>query len=77
MIADGKVALVVSQYGGMKVDVFPSVKQLIQHFITQQSLEGGWGSQEQLDALRETKELLDRTVVRVAEEVAAELSDDS
>jgi hypothetical protein len=73
MIKDGKVALIIFQYGGVNMDSFNTVKELVQHHITQRSLCGSWGSQEQLDALRETKALLDRTIDNVAVEVAEEL----
>jgi len=73
MIKDGKVALNIFQYGGIKLNAFSSVKELIQHYIHAESISGSWGSQEQLDALCETKALLDRTIDKVAAEVAEEL----
>jgi hypothetical protein len=73
MTKDGKVALVIFQYGGVNMDSFNTVKELVQHYVTRTSLCGSWGSQEQLDALRETKTLLDRTIVNVEAELVAEL----
>ena len=74
MIKDGKVALIIFQYGGVDMDSYNTVKELVQQKIAQTSLCGSWGSQEHLDALRETKILLDRTIDLVAAEVAEELS---
>lgn len=73
MSKQGNVALIIYQYRGVTMDAFGSVKELIQHYIAQTSLEGSWGSQEQLDSLREIKALLDRTIDNVAVEVAADI----
>ena len=73
MIKDGKVALIIFQYGGVSMDSFNTVKELVQHYITRMSMVPPWGSQEHLDALRETKVLLDRTIDLIAAEVAEEL----
>jgi hypothetical protein len=72
MVCDGRVVLTVGGISSTKVDVFRSVKEVVQHFITQTSIEGYWGSTEQLEALKETKLLLDRTIALVEEEIAEE-----
>ena len=74
MTKDGKVAIIIYQYGGVTMDAFGSVKELIKYYITETSLAAGWNSQEQLDALREVKALLDETIDCVAAELAVELS---
>lgn len=63
MVCDGRVVLTIGGISSTKVDVFRSVKEVVQHFITQTSIEGYWGSTEQLEALKETKLLLDRNKV--------------
>lgn len=72
MVCDGRVVLAVGGIGSTEIDVFRSVKEVVQHFITQTSIKGYWGSTEQLEALKETKLLLDRTIALVEEEIAQE-----
>jgi len=59
----GATVVVASfQHGGVDTNAFDSVKEMVQHYITQHSIAGGWWSDEQLEALEETKQLLDRTL---------------
>lgn len=66
------VALAIYQHGGVDLSAYGSVKEMVQFRITGTALAGSWGSEQHLVALRETKELLDRTLALVEAEVQAE-----
>lgn len=76
MIKQGHVTLIIHSPSTVKVDVFGSVKELMQHYISQTSLEGVWGSSMQRNALLETKLLLDRILAQVEAELAEEQGDE-
>lgn len=73
---NGKIAVVEYRHSAMNVSVHKSIKEMVQHYLAENAEiapnRGGWGSRDHLQALEETKDLLDRTVALVREEVERE-----
>lgn len=59
------VLTLISSKGYVGTDTFASVKELVQHLITSKSLEGDWGSPEQINALKETQGLIASTLAKI------------
>jgi len=70
-IKTGNAVLTVFNEGRVRVDVCPSVKELLQRAFSQSPLEGVWGSREHLAALHETRDLLERVIARIAADAGA------
>lgn len=61
-VSGAKAVINVFNREGVRTYALPTVKELVQHFITSEAIEGYWGSPEQLAALKETQALLTRTI---------------
>ncbi len=66
------ISVIEYKHGAMDMEAFASIKEMVQHFLTENARiapdHHGWASKEHLEALEETQELLNRTVRDVRRE---------